>query len=147
VSKRQNSHRDEGLGETLLRRLEMADQIHDLTRSQRKAIESGDWDGLKAILNEKDRRIRDFKEAEQSLRRWGSLTEMGEKTPSLRHLISRTESRLVAVQSLEERCRQMLVDKKNQTARTLQEMKQAREALKQFKPHRLKAPRFIDVRR
>ena len=147
MSKRQNSHRDEGRGETLLRRLEMADQIHDLTRSQRKAIESGDWDGLKTILDEKDRRIRDFQEAEQSLRRWGSPTEIGDKMPSLRHLISRTESRLVAVQSLEEWCRRILADKKNQTARSLHEMKQARQALKKFKPHRLKAPRFIDVRR
>jgi len=145
--KPQNHERDGGPEKELVRRLELADQIHDLTRSQREAIQSEDWDSLKVILDEKDRRIQAFQEAEQCLKRWKCVGEMAENVLSLQTVVSKTESRLVAVQSMEEECKRMLTDKKNQTARTLQEMKRVRQAIKRFKPHRLRIPRFVDLRR
>lgn len=138
--KPQNSNKDDDCEKVLVRRLELAEELYALTTSQREAIRSKNWDGLKAILNEKDRRIHQFQETEKCLK-------MTESVPSHKTILTRIESRLLAIQSLEEECRRSVKDRKNQAVRTLREVKRAHEGIKRFKSHRLGAPRFVDLRK
>jgi len=143
----QSSEKDGGPEKISARLLELAEEIFDLTTRQTEAIRSEDWDGLRAILDEKDRRIHQFQETEKFMKRWQPLRGMTEPVPSLKGVLSRIESRLVAIQTMEEECRRCLIDRKNQTARTLREIREAHEGVKRFKSRRVGAPRFVDLRK
>lgn len=65
-SKMQSSENDEGPEKIFARLLELAEEIYDLTTRQTEAIRSEDWDGLKAILDEKDRRSSSSKRQKDS---------------------------------------------------------------------------------
>jgi len=147
MAKRRKAEEDQGLRKTLVRRLELARTIHDLTKRQGGAIQSEDWDGLKAVLDEKDQRICEFQETERFLPESSRLEREGGRTPSVGTMLSRIESTLVAVQSLETKQRQSLTDKKKQMARTLHRIRMAREGITRFKRSRVGVPRFIDLRK
>lgn len=143
----QSSEKDESPEKISARLLELAEEIFDLTTRQTEAIRSEDWEGLRAILDEKDRRIHRFQETEELMKRWKHLRGMTERVPSLKSVLSRIESRLVAIQTMEEECRRCLTDRKNQTARTLRKIREAHEGVKRFKSRRVGAPRFVDLRK
>jgi hypothetical protein len=87
--KRRKAEEDQGLWKTLVHRLELARTIHDLTKRQGGAIRSEDWDGLKAVLDEKDRRIHEFQETEGFLPESSRFEEEGGRTPSVGTMLSR----------------------------------------------------------
>jgi hypothetical protein len=137
---------NDSLQKTLARRLELAERIQELTAREADAIQSGDWKNLEAVLDEKNRQIRAFQEAEKSLSRLKSLGTMLDQSPAHQSVLSRTESTLLAVQSVEEECRRLLTSRKNQTEKTLREIRRTRHAIRGFKPRRSGGPRFVDVR-
>ena len=145
--RRQNGDENQSPEKIVAQQLELADEIYELTTRQREAIRSEDWEGLKAILDGKEQRIQEFQATEKSLKRWSSPRGITEAGPSLKTVLSRIESRLVAVQSVEEECRRMLTERKNQTAKALQEIKRAHDGIKRFKSRRAGIPRFVDLRK
>jgi hypothetical protein len=145
--KRQNGNENQDPQKILVRQLELADGMRDLTTRQREAIRSEDWEGLKAILDDKDQRIHAFQETEKCLKREKAPGGMINRVPALKTVLSAIESRLVAAQSMEEECRRLLIDRKNQTAKTLQEIKRTHGSIKRFRSRRSAIPRFVDLRR
>lgn len=143
--KRREGDEDERARRFLARRLELAEALCDLTRRQREAIRSEDWNGLKFILDEKDERIQEFTEAEKHLKRWAPPGEWVDRVPASKTVLSKTELTLVATQSMEEECRRSLAEKKKQTARTLRGIKRLHDGIRRFKPRRSRIPRFVDL--
>jgi hypothetical protein len=133
--------------EILLRRLRLAEELHDLTVSESEAIESKDWDRIKGLLHEKDKRIREFQGTEKSLGTWKPLGNGVDGDPLLKTVLSRIQSKLEAVQSLEEVCQRALGTMKDQTAKALHDIRRSREAIRRFKPRRSRVPRFVDLHR
>jgi len=132
---------------TLMRRLDLVKEILRLTKSERKAVGAEDWEELKTILDEKDRRIRQFEEIEKRAKGWKSLRIMAETNSSVQSVLKRIESRLVAIQSLEEECRGVLMERKDEAARRLQELRRASEGIRRFRVRGRGVPRFVDLRK
>ena len=143
--KRQNRDEDEGVKKILACRLELAEALHGLTLNQKEAIRSEDWDGLKTILDEKDQRIHQFRETEKHLKRWTPLNGLAERAPALKTVLSKIESTLVTLQSMEAECRGLMTERKKQTVETLRGLKKARDGIRRFKPSRSRTPRFVDL--
>ncbi len=143
----QKRSRNENPGEVLRRRLELIEEIYDLTKSQREAAQTEKWENLKAILDEKDRRIRQFEATERFVTGWKSLIVNAETTPSIKRVLEKIESRLAAVQSMEKECRSVLMNRKSKTARSLEELRRAKEGIRRFKSRGVRSPRFVDIRK
>jgi hypothetical protein len=131
----------------LARRLQLLEEIYDLTRSQREAVRSENWKDLKTILDKKDRRIRQFQETEKSVKGWKSLRGMAEKVPSVKKDLKEIEVRLSAIHSIEEDCTRLFGDRKDKAAKALQEFMQGREGIRRFRSRGRGVPRFVDVRK
>ncbi len=147
MPKRQDSESQKDLEKALIRRLQLTEDMFHLAANQLQAIRSEDWDGLKAILDEKDERIVDFSETEKHIEKWKPLREIADRTPGVEAILSRTEARLVAIQRVEEECRTSLMKSQHQTEKTLHEIRRARQAVQRFRPPRSTSPRFVDLRK
>ncbi len=130
---------------TLVHRLDLVEEILRLTKSEKKAVGAEEWEELKTILDEKDRRIRQFEELEKRAKGWKSLRVMAEKNSSVQRVLKRIESRVAAIQSLEEECRGVLMERKDEVGRRLQEFRRAREGIRRFKFRGRGVPRFVDL--
>ena len=142
-----NRNDDRRREEILFSRLQLAEEIYDLTLAQREAIASKDWERVKGVLDEKDKRIREFQRTEKSLVGWTPLGKDIDVDPQLKTISSRIQSKFEAIQSLEEACQRSLTAMKDQTAQTLQDIRHTREAIRRFRPRRPRVPRFVDLRR
>jgi hypothetical protein len=138
---------DRGPEKLFARRLDLTEKLHELTLQQRETIRSGDWERLKTILNEKDQRIHEFNQAENRLKRWNSRGGFDPCLPAYERFLSRTESKLKAIQSMEDECRRSLTEAKKQAEKTLRQIKSAHDGIKRFIPARHRISRFIDLRK
>lgn len=136
---------ERGVREMVLLRLKLAEEILDLTKRQREAIRSETWDVLEGTLSAKDRRIERFQEIEGTLRAHALSPGAAAGRGSLQDTLSRTESTLLAVQSIENECRGLLAQKVRETAGTLRRIRRARDAIKRLRPQGAGLPRFIDL--
>jgi hypothetical protein len=133
--------------DVLERRLELAEAMVDLTNVERDAIRSDDWRRLQTILDEKDKRIREFQETENDLNRWTGPSVGIEPSPSQRRILNKIKSTLLAVQTVERECLELLRERRKETAKTLQGMKTTKEGIKRFGSRRTGSPRFVDLRK
>ncbi len=135
------------LKKILAQRLELAGEIHGLVNRQKEAIRAEDWDLLKAILGEKDFRIQKFDEMEEGLE--GFSLEKGRAwgNPVFEEILSEIESILSAISSLEDECRQSILEKRRGVGKTLEDIQRARVGIRRFRPGRMNLPRFVDFRK
>ena len=147
MPKQQNSESRKDLEKTLTRRLQLTEDMFHLAANQLQAIRSEDWDGLKVILDEKDKRIVDFSETEKQIEKWRPLRDIADTMPDVEAILSRTEARLVAIQRLEEECRASLMKSRHKTEKNLHDIRRACQAVERFRPSRSTPPRFIDLRK
>jgi hypothetical protein len=147
VLKCQDNDSQRSLEKALIRRLELTEDIFHLAANQREAIRSEDWEGLRAVLDEKDQRILDFEKTEKCIERWKPLKDMVDTTPTVETILSRTEERLLAIQKVEEECRTVLITRRQETTKALEEVKRTRQVIKRFRPSRPTMSRFVDLRK
>ena len=145
--KQPHSNENEGLKKVLVSQLGVAKAIYDLTASQREAVGSEDWDCLKTLLDEKEQRIREFREGEKERERWRSIEEGAALDPSLQTVLSRIDSTLSDIRSLEEENRRLMTKRKKEIGKKLGDIRKVREGIRRFRPLRSGVPRFVDFRK